>query len=800
MVDGFLSGELSVPSHLAKLLSLDLEQRETYLAGVDPQIATEIRELLAFETSSLDLSQAGAVAVAQQLLARDAPTWLGRWRVMERIGAGGMGTVFLVEHEELGVVRRAAAKLGWTPTSDTPFLSAIRREADALSRLQHPNIAMLLDFGVTDMGEPFIVSEYVEGRQLIAFANENELDLQQRWSLFLQLLDGVAAAHAALVLHLDIKPDNVLVTQDGAVKLIDFGLSSLPQPDLKEAAAAYLPHGWTKTYASPEQLNNEPVTVHSDVYSLGLVFQELCDGFKAPDQAGYQAVVYCATNAAPGQRYSSTAGFARDVRALCERRSVQLLANKPAYRWSRYLRRQWLPVSLGIAAVLTLVVSLFGVHHQYRLTVVERNRAIALLESEKATSDFVTQSLRQASVFGGGDAEMTVAQMLDHMLEQLPSAEKMSDRSKAWLASDLAAVLTGLGRYPEALDASQLAVKHAQASDELEDDIAHWTQYALTAGQAHHYDVALDAAEQALSIAEPIDHWRLPWTYLSQMQTLVKMKRWQDVVDMWPVIAALKTDRESVRGNIDYMRGVARIFLGDHTGARSDLDQAAEVYLRLYGAESVPFADVEFRRYQSFLYAGELAKAKRAIRQLNTTFARAYGERHFRNQVLQGELARLAYYDQSAGGNIQLLEETISALADQQNPPLTGNLRHLQGRMLLQEQQYGRALHVLEAAASELALLGRSHPDFVSTQVTQIEALLVNRNVQSAAALAQSIAAEQALSVGETHYRWQRAQWYLAQIAVEPNECPSSQATLQAQKLPVPDPFPAAFCDNSEIR
>src|SRR5262249_12613190 len=144
-----------------------------------------------------------------------------------------------------------------------------------LARLAHPNIAHLIDAGVAATGQPYLILEYVEGKQIDAYCNEHALDIQARIRLFLDVLAAVAHAHANLIVHRDIKPSNVLVTGDGQVKLLDFGIAKLLEDDAGAAAATKLTRegerALTLAYAAPEQLTGGAVTTGTDVYALGLL-------------------------------------------------------------------------------------------------------------------------------------------------------------------------------------------------------------------------------------------------------------------------------------------------------------------------------------------------------------------------------------------------------------------------------------------------------------------------------------------------------------------------------------------------
>lgn len=719
--------------HVSQLLPLPAGERTSYLEGLSAPLAQELRELLAFETSALDLSQAAGVSIAQSLLSREQPEQLGRWTVERQLGQGGMGTVYLVSRNAFGVTQQAAAKVGFAQTPENVAIAAIQREADALSRLQHGNVATLLDFGVTQSKEPFVVSEYVEGELLLDYGRTRGFNRRAMLHLFRQLLSGVSAVHAQLVLHLDIKPNNVLVTDSGTVKLIDFGLAGvLSNPDTKsnEGIAA----GYTHAYASPEQLKGQAVTVQSDIYSLGRVLADLisaaADGGKTDLTAvELQSVVEKATHKDPKHRYGSAPELDKDIDAILSKRPVAALPGRPWYRWRKFAGRHWLPLLLGFATFAALAVGLISTGLQYRTTLAERDRALRLLESEAATSDFMSDSLRTASVFGGGDADATVGEMIAHMVQTLPDAQDMSHRTRAWLAGDLAAVLTGRGEMTLALEASELAVASAGLSDEIEDDIAQWTQLALTAGQAHQYDRALAAAEKAQRIAEPIAHWRLPWAHLARMQTLLKMKRWRDVEASWAVIASIPTDRQSVRGNIDYMRGTARIHLGQFAGAADDLASALSRYEALYGEQSAPVADTRFRQFQLLVASGEFAPALAEVASLIDLFENAYGAEHYRFGILEAEIGLLRFYGGDFAASRTALTSALDLLKKSRRSigPTIGFYQTQLARVLAASGRPDAAVTMLNLAMESLAELPDDHVDLAGAMILQGELSLLEQ-------------------------------------------------------------------------
>jgi serine/threonine-protein kinase len=203
------------------------------------------------------------------------------YRMVREIGRGGTGVVYLAERSDGQFEMNVAIKLMRPEMSSRRMAERLSEERQTLAALDHPNIARLLDGGATEDGAPYLVMEHVEGVAIDEYCDAHRLTTRQRLDLFLEVCRAVQHAHRSLVLHRDLKPRNILVTVDGAVKLLDFGIAKLlpsadPGGDLRATATAE--RALTPAYASPEQVRGEPLTTASDVYSLGVVLYELLTG------------------------------------------------------------------------------------------------------------------------------------------------------------------------------------------------------------------------------------------------------------------------------------------------------------------------------------------------------------------------------------------------------------------------------------------------------------------------------------------------------------------------------------------
>lgn len=269
-------------------LELDSYERGAFLkhaCGEDLELYQEVLSLLEADIkphSLLDGLAIEAIDLPKELAIEGKR--VGPYRIVHQIGSGGMGAVFLAERVEGEFEQRVAIKLIKRGMGFEDILKRFRSERQILAGLQHPNIARLLDGGLTEDGLPYFTMEYVEGEPITEYCDKHKLTVELRLKLFQTVCSAVQYAHRNLVVHRDLKPSNILVAEDGTVKLLDFGIAKMlapesgeghPQfPTLTRTGARVL----TPEYASPEQLRGDSVTTAADIYSLGVVLYELLTG------------------------------------------------------------------------------------------------------------------------------------------------------------------------------------------------------------------------------------------------------------------------------------------------------------------------------------------------------------------------------------------------------------------------------------------------------------------------------------------------------------------------------------------
>ncbi|HQU83675.1 MAG TPA: protein kinase [Pyrinomonadaceae bacterium] len=269
---------------LDEALQIEASRRQFFLktAKVSDEIRAEVESLLAFEEEAEAAMNLSAVEFSKDFFDFDKISnalvgqQIGNYRIAGELGHGGMGAVYLCTRTDGKFEQKVAVKLLRREFNTKKIRQRFEVEKEILSKLNHPNIARLLDTGTTDDGIPFLAMEYIEGEPIDKYCAEKSLDLKSRLKLFNKVCDAVGYAHRNLVIHRDLKPSNILVTENGEPKLLDFGISKLLDENGENPETVF--GAMTPEYASPEQIKGENVTTASDIYSLGVVLFNLLTG------------------------------------------------------------------------------------------------------------------------------------------------------------------------------------------------------------------------------------------------------------------------------------------------------------------------------------------------------------------------------------------------------------------------------------------------------------------------------------------------------------------------------------------
>jgi serine/threonine protein kinase len=262
-------------------LDLDTARRDAFLddaCGSDPDLRREVDSLLKAhdEQGLVD----DVVAQATRGTVPSTEEIADQYRVLKPLGEGGMGDVFLAEREGADFTQNVALKLMRQGFVDATLHERFRTERRILARLEHPGIARLIDGGTTPSGQPYYAMEYVAGTNLLDYCDRNQLSVTHRLRLFLDICEPVQYAHQQLVVHRDLKPNNILVSDNGRPKLLDFGIAKIIHTTEDRDGTRRTGAWFTPAYASPEQVRGEEASTLSDVYALGVLLYEMLTGHR----------------------------------------------------------------------------------------------------------------------------------------------------------------------------------------------------------------------------------------------------------------------------------------------------------------------------------------------------------------------------------------------------------------------------------------------------------------------------------------------------------------------------------------
>ena len=396
-----------VKSTLGDALEQPTKDRASFLASSctdDTSLRREVQSLLDQPPDEFE-TVANVIGIT-----RAAPTGstgvglhVGSYQLLHELGRGGMGTVWLAKRADQQFEKLVAIKLLKRGTDTDEVLRRFQAERQILARLEHQYIARLFDGGVTDDGLPYFVMEYVEGKLLTEFCRAHSLGVEERLRLFLKICEAVQFAHQNLVVHRDLKPGNILVTEEGEPKLLDFGIAKL----LASAEAApevtmIEQQRLTPAYASPEQVRGDSITTISDVYTLGTVLYEVLTGqtahrFSTPHppptdllrvvtqqeplrpsaaatdpviqrrlRGDLDNIILKALRKEPARRYLGVGSFSEDIRRHLQHRPIVARKATFGYRTTKFVQRNKIGVATAALVLLTLVGGIIGTASQAR--------------------------------------------------------------------------------------------------------------------------------------------------------------------------------------------------------------------------------------------------------------------------------------------------------------------------------------------------------------------------------------------------------------------------------------------------
>jgi eukaryotic-like serine/threonine-protein kinase len=669
------------------LLELEPEARAEQLEILradDPDTAREVEKLLALE-------EEGDGFIDQPLV--DKPGQLkpgmriGPYQLESLLGEGGMGMVWLASRADGLYKRRVALKLLRPGLADPNLRLRFTREREILARLEHPNIARLLDAGIGSEGQPYLALEYVEGVSITDYCQANNVGLEARLALFLQVCEAVSHAHANLIVHRDLKPSNILVTPAGDVRLLDFGIAKLlDDPEPAPVHPRTEVRAFTLHYAAPEQVRGELVTTMTDVYSLGVVLYELIAGTKPyrlrrqTDAEWEQAILAVeplkpsvatlrttdgsrsqdpdarrtarklagdldnitlkALQKAPEQRYASVEALSLDLQRHIEGRPVHARPQSVGYRLHKYLvRHRWALAGGGVVTVV-LVTALAASVLQGRQAMRETARAQAMQDFVIGLFDNASAS-QQGSTFDARELLAAGERRGDRELANQP-------RAQAELLGVIARLRLGLGDYHESLALLEKQARVLAVTDDAPDSLR--LQAATQHGRVLRL---LGRSRQCVQAMAPME------TRLGKLESRMPLRvaefqsqngrcradagEKQLARQMFDRSLDIRRNLKDEAGVAENMRDLAQldVELGNaDAGARGY--RAALAHLQAHGHARHPLV-IEIQRSLALLYRnrGETDAALAAFQRARALSEDIHGPRHPLTQALRRHIAAL---------------------------------------------------------------------------------------------------------------------------------------------------------------
>ncbi len=675
-------------SDLVELSPEEARSRLAALDAADPALARLVREMLAADAAAGAFLEGGAAEYSARLSAlREEPalraeadaaagTAVGPYVLVSLLGRGGMGEVWVADRSDGQFEQRVALKLLRAGIDSEGIRRRFMQERQLLARLDHPNIARLLDGGAAE-GRPFFVLELVEGEPITEFARARALTVEQRLRLVATCCDAVDAAHRRLVVHRDIKPSNVLVTRDGVVKLLDFGIAKVLSAESDGEYTQVGERVLTPSYAAPEQLVGEPVTTATDVYGLGVLLYRLLTGvlphargaamagglssavesetIERPSRAvasadlaptglppgevarlpalladDLDAIILKALRREPDRRYPGAAALGADLRRHLAGLRVEARPDTLSYRAGKFIRRHRAGVAAGALTLLALLAGVAG-------TLWEARRAQANARRAERVQEFLVRLFQGSDPTNAREGNPSARDLLAEGTGRIEAELRGEPEVQAALYDVVARIHRALGSIPEAQRLAERSLAQRRQIDG--EDAPVTAQSGLTLAEVRYSKGEVEAAESALHAILP----RLAAAYGADSLETIRARDTlaAALLDEGKVPAALAMMQEDVASrrrrfgteNPETARGI--FLLGQMQEAANRYAEAAAAYAaavdmltRTLGADNPQTASARYSLAQALAYMGKRDEGEKQFLQALAAQRKSLGDRH----------------------------------------------------------------------------------------------------------------------------------------------------------------------------
>jgi len=754
-------------------VELPESERDAFLvrhSADDPSLAREVKELIEEDARGDFILDSGVSAVAAEILdhGTDAPAGtFGPYHLVRPLGEGGMGVVYLAKRDDLDAV--AAIKI-----LRDAWLSPLRRERFAseqrvLAQLSHPHIARLFDADTLADGTPWFVMEYVDGLPLTDYCRARETSLVERLRLFRKVCEAVQHAHQHLVVHRDLKPSNILVTSDGTVKLLDFGIAKqLESLDGRGDQTKTVLRLMTVAYAAPEQVLGGRIGIHTDVYALGVVLYELIAGrlpFEADENRRIDALiaeqepdppsvvagntqisksewadldVVCRTamHKDPGRRYATVDSLVRDIDHFLNGEPLEARKDGVRYRLRKFVRRNRQAV-LATAAVLVLGVGLVA-FYTIRLARA-RNEAVVAADRAQRVQRFTLDLFQGGDKLAGPADSLRVVTLLDRGVTDARSLDA-EPAAQAELYLTLGGIYEKLGKLPRADSLIQLALQRRRAllGAQHPDVAATLVALGLLRIDQARFEEAERLIRQGLAMAQatlPQGNAGIINANVALGRVLQERGSYADAIPVLENVVRMSRAAHASRGEIaSNISALADAnFYAGHRDASDSLNRfVLAEYEAMYGKRHPLVADILVNLGATEQERGNYTSAEKYNRQALAITRDYYGPTHFETAAKLTLLGRSLVSENRFAEADSLLREAL-AVREQVYGPVhpavastlneLGSIAYQQDRYDDADERWGRMLsiyrtiygdhHYLVAVAmSNLATVSYSRKDY----------------------------------------------------------------------------------------
>jgi len=788
--------------------------RET---GDDAELCQELLELLECDVGQLTGPLTNALGAALDATTRDRRKamlgrTIGNYRLVSVLGHGGTGTVYLGERADRQYSAQVAVKIVDSATVHGDLGMRFRAERQILASLNHANISRLVDAGETSEGQPYLVMEYVHGEPVDRYCDMHQLDLRARMKLFLEICTAVQYAHQNLIVHRDLKPANILVTSEGAPKLLDFGIAKLL--DAGDAASVLAltrmnDRLLTPEYASPEQILGRTVTTASDVYALGVVLYELLTGMRpytvpasasqlelersicvtdplrpsasvkrASDsrssdsavdilaiaaargltveklqkrlQGDVDAIVMRALRKEPQHRYSSVEQLTTDIRRYLLREPVSARQGNWLYYSRRFVHRHAYGVAAGATFIALIISFAVAMSIQTQRVAAERDRAEVENERAEKVSDFMLMVFSAADPFTHEGREVTARELLERSGQQV--REDLSQHPEV-----RARLLESIGRAYRRRGDTDKAVSYLEDAVHIRKQMVEPDEAATVTAMAE-----LAVALRQAGDAEGSDR---------VLRNALQHAR-SHGLERTPSYARLLANR-----------GRLELDAGNLPAARQFLEDSLELNREILGPRHKEVAVVLHELSRVYQWSDDLQAAERAAQDavaiFDTTVARMHPDRVLAKArlgevlYLQGRINEASsLFVQSLNEQIALFGENSRQVADIRDS--LSRIRRAQGQ-LDEAEQFARA-----ALQSSIAAMGTEHTDTAYYRTALAPVLIQRGNYGEAEVQLRAALDTFSTLLPPDHQYVASAEHLLGEVLLATNRLPDAEAVFTA--------------------